>query len=620
MQSKNLFLLSIFCFIINASLFAQNLTEAYPGTQERKVSPGKTNYYIDPQAGNDNNVGINRRAPWKSFKRVNQLILSPGDRIEILKPGSFSESLVLIAHGNKSLPINIYFASGRYDVFPAHVIAKRLHISNTNDKPYQSKSIALMFDSCQFTNITGHANFVLRGKMMETYVNNCTNIKFDGLSFDYERPTVSELKVVAVGSNYSDLQMHRDSKFSIKDSLLTWEGEGWSSAPGSLWQILDLKSGMLRRIGINMDDIRYVQLGKDRVRAYYRDPNQNRRFEKGYVYQNRNIERDYAGIFMQRSKNIELKNMRIYFMHGMGIVSQYCENIKVNKLIVKPADSSGRTCAAWADILHFSGCKGMIDIGDSYLSAANDDAVNVHGTYLKIKQIKSATEILVEFMQEQTFGFNPYAKGDSIDLVQSKSLLAVESNVVTNSTMLNDKEVLLTLKDPISTRVNVNDAVENITATPEVSIHNNVITRIPTRGILTTTRRKISIKNNDFSYNYMSAILVSDDASDWYESGMVKDMLITQNNFSNCGEPTIAIYPENKEKAKIPVHKNIAVTKNIFNTDSSKILYAKSTSNLRMNNNKIKMSKSNKNVEELIDLKDCEQFEILNNKIVTQRK
>jgi hypothetical protein len=40
------------------------------------------------------------------------------------------------------------------------------------------------------------------------------------------------------------------------------------------------------------------------------------------------------------------------------------------------------------------------------------------------------------------------------------------------------------------------NAIENITWTPEVEIRNNFFARIPTRGVLVTTRRKVVIENN----------------------------------------------------------------------------------------------------------------------------
>lgn len=52
----------------------------------------------------------------------------------------------------------------------------------------------------------------------------------------------------------------------------------------------------------------------------------------GQSYQNRNTRRDCCGFFQYRSKNILWNNCHIYYMHGMGVVSQFCENIMFSHL------------------------------------------------------------------------------------------------------------------------------------------------------------------------------------------------------------------------------------------------------------------------------------------------
>ena len=47
-------------------------------------------------------------------------------------------------------------------------------------------------------------------------------------------------------------------------------------------------------------------------------------------------------------------------------------------------------------------------------------------------------------------------------------------------------------------RDNPNLVVENVTYTPEVIVRNNYFSRIPTRGLLVTTRRKVLIESNTF--------------------------------------------------------------------------------------------------------------------------
>lgn len=604
MRFKNYFLLLLLLCSAQSGLFAQESSSIYASFKERRQSPGKTIYYIDPKAGNDNNTGTQLKKPWKTFKPVNKLILAAGDVVQVLSSGEFHESLVLMGKGTLQSPVKLKFAAGRYDFFPAKAIKKQLHITNTNDRPYEQKAIALMFDSAQFVNVEATAaKFIFRGKTIETFINNCQNISLSGMSYDYHRPTVSELTVLNTGANYADVTIHADSKFSIKDSVITWQGEGWSYQPDSYWQVLNTATDEISRINIPMENVRFVAQGGQNVRVYFKG---SPVFKKGFTYQNRDVTRDCAGLFIQHSKNVELKNINIYFMHGMGVVSQFCENIKMTNLSVKPEASSKRTCAAWADILHFTGCKGKIEVGNSYLSAANDDAINVHGTHLKIVKIPAPNKIHVVFKHSQTYGFDPFSAKDSLDFIHPESLLPFGSNVVLQTERVNDKEFVLTLQNAVPKDLQVNDVVENVTATPQLWVHHTTIARIPTRGILTTTRRKTLIENNTFLKTEMSAVFVNDDASSWYESGIVRDLVIRNNNFIKCGGPVINIHPENTVDHDQKVHANISVLNNTFDMKDGLLFAAKSTSNINIKGNKITVAKLPESISSLLKFEKCE--------------
>ncbi len=586
----------------------------YPTAESRQLSPGNTAYFIDPINGDDKNKGQSKIKPWKTFTPANRLVFNSGDRLIILSPGVFRTSLTLIARGNNAQPVKVIFAPGQYHIYDTDAYRTKLNISNTNDVPQGQKAIALYVSKSKnvMLNASG-AKFILHAKMIETCIDSSENISLEGISYDYNRPTVSEFKVIAKNISYADLQVNKDSKYSIADSVLTWEGDGWRNKVGWYWQEFNPATGYLTRAGLSFDKARFADLGHNKLRVFYAsDPG----FKTGFIYQTRDVTRDCTGIFLQRSKNISLKNVRIYFMHGMGIVSQFCQNLTMDALVVKPDPTSGRTCTAWADILHFSGCRGKIEIKNSYLSAANDDAVNVHGVHLRIVEKPAPNQLRVRFMHGQTFGFNAYQPGDSLELIHGNSLLAFAHNVVTKSEMLNDKDILLTLSEPVTTLLQPDDAIENVTWTPEVFIHHTTITSIPTRGILVTTRRKALIEDNQFLGTASSGILVEDDAEGWYESGMVKDLTIRNNKFVECGEPIISIHPENNIYAG-PVHHNLQITGNTFTVSGSKVLSAKSTAGINFNSNMIIIPKA-ADINTLIGFKGCSNVNTLNNKLVVR--
>ncbi len=575
----------------------------YPSSENRIKSAEKTTYYIDPNIGNDENLGTDKNKPWRSFKKVNQLVLTKGNRIEILSAGSFYESLFIIGEGTEKSPITVSFARGMYNFYPEKAYKSKFHISNTNDAPDSLKAIAFYFlDSKNITINAIGAKVSFRGKVIETCINNCENVNIEGFEFDYYRPTVSELKVVKTRDHFADVQIHNDSKYNIIDSTLIWIGEGWQHKAQPLWQIFNPEDQTVRRNSLPINKLRFSEIANNQVRIHFKE---NPGFIEGLIYQNRDTFRDYAAVFINQSKNISWKNINIYFMHGLGFVSQMCETITFDSMYIGPRKGSGRTCAAWADIFHFSGCKGKLEVSNSYLSAANDDAVNVHGTHLRIIEKLSNRIIKVSFMHPQTYGFNAFIEGDSVEFIRAKSLLPYSTNLVSKTIMLNDKEIELTFEKDIPEDIQINDVIENISWIPDVNISNSTIVHIPTRGILVTSRGKVVIENNLFSKTHMSAILIADDANNWFESGYVRNVTIQNNKFMECGEPVISINPENREISdKYPVHKNITITNNQFKLQSKSLLFAKSTGNINVSDNLIEV-KEDMGIDELIKFEYC---------------
>ncbi len=585
----------------------------YPEATERIVSNENIIYYINPVSGSDKNIGTKKDAPWKTFKRVNQLILTKGNKIEIIAPGTFRESLFLIGQGTTKHPITVQFAPGKYDFYPQNAYKSKFHISNTNDAPDSLKAVAFYLLDSENINIEGNgADIIFRGKVINATLINCSNINIDRLSFDYFRPTVSEMKVIKVGDHFADVQIHTDSKFKISDSLITWIGEGWEDPLQGYWQEFDSASQTVTRKHLNPSMMRFSEIDNNHLRIHF---DKNPGLISGLTYQTRNTFRDYSAFLIEKSKNIFWKNIDIYFIHGLGFVSQFCENIQFDSLIVKPKENSGRTCSAWADILHFSGCKGDILVTNSYLSATHDDPINVHGTHLRIVDVISEQKIKVRFMHPQAFGFDAFFIGDSIEFINVKSLLPYAKNKITQVTRLNDKEFELTLSNTIPDNIQPNDVIENSTWTPNVTIKNIKLLYTPTRGILVTTKGKVFIENSEFIKSVMSAILIADDAGSWFESGYVRDVTIRNNKFIDCASPVINIRPENTEIAEeYPVHKNIQIVNNQFKLDKNLLLSAKSTGNIKFSNNVVEVNKFLE-IDDLVNLKACSNVEIKGNQI-----
>ncbi len=501
--------------------------------------------------------------------------------------------------GSKEAPIKVHFAPGRYDFFPSNALRRKYQISNTNDDPDGEKAIGILFDGAKHVKLSGaEARLVYRGKMIEVCVDGSEDISISDLQFDYHRPTVSEFRCTAVAQDYVDFEIHKDSKYEIRDGRITWLGEGWSYGSG-LGQELHPDINQVWRWGSDpLKDLTVKETKPYHIRAVGKH-----NLKAGRVYQIRNPRRDCAGVFTRRSKDIHWKSVRFYFLHGMGLVHQFSENLTFDNVSIAPDPERGRTCAAWADGIQVSGCRGKVIVRNCTFSGAQDDAINIHGTHLRVIEQLSNRQIKVRFMNNQTFGFMAFNPGDEITFLHSDSLKTYGPNKLKAAEMNGAKEMVLTLERPVPAVLKKNDAVENVTWTPEVLISRCKVMRIPTRGFLITTRRKVVVEDNDFHRTTLSAILLENDAKRWFESGPIHDMTIRNNRFFYCGEPTIHFNPQNSV-ANSAVHQNVRIEGNHFVSRSSLSVKAKSTTGLAVTGNTI-YSNHEREEHQVVQTTDC---------------
>ncbi|MEI6177835.1 MAG: hypothetical protein WCS43_13160 [Verrucomicrobiota bacterium] len=175
-------------------------SEPYPTAEKRVSSPGHTVYHIDPDKGDDTKSGLDHDHAWKTFRHINQLRLAPGDRVEIVAPGAFDQTLALAGGGTAEAPVEVRFAAGRYDFHPDNAFRDTYQISNTNSVPDGLKAVGMLLAGAKHVRVSGpDATIVYRGKMIEVCIDGSEDINLSGLAFDYHRPTVSEFKVVEHG-------------------------------------------------------------------------------------------------------------------------------------------------------------------------------------------------------------------------------------------------------------------------------------------------------------------------------------------------------------------------------------------------------------------------------------
>ena len=121
-----------------------------------------------------------------------------------------------------------------------------------------------------------------------------------------------------------------------------------------------------------------------------------------------------------------LENITLHYTEGMGVLAQLCRNVSLDgiKVCFENKDSS-RYITTLVDATHFSHCRGQIVSKNGFYENMGDDAINVHGIYLKVEKVVDQHTVVGRFMYEQTWGFDWGFPGDEIQFLSSETSDAV---------------------------------------------------------------------------------------------------------------------------------------------------------------------------------------------------
>ena len=378
-------------------------------------------------------------------------------------------------------PVTLRIPPGRYDFFPGHATRRPCHCSNATEPDSDgTRTIALdLTDTAGLTLDGPGARLVMRGKMTLLVAERCRRLTLKGLEFDFARPAFSEITALEKHPGHWIGKAHPDSRYTIVDGKnILWTGEDWQDTHNMV-QHFDPESGKAWRGRDPLTGVTSItDLGNRKLRF---EGGALAQVAPGRTYQFRNTRRDQVAMWFNHCKDVLLEDVAVRACHGFGIDSQFTENITFRRLRFAPDPESGRTNASAADLLHFSGCKGAVRILDSTLAGGHDDAVNVHGTHLRVIGQPAPDQICLRFMHPQTWGFQAFFPGDEIELVNKDTLLPYAKATVKAVAFSpsSPREQTLTLNQKVTVAALNSDAVENVTWTPSVEIRGCTIQHIP---------------------------------------------------------------------------------------------------------------------------------------------
>ena len=501
------------------------------------------------------------------------------------------------------------FPEGRYEFHEKGAAVREYYISNHDQT--NPKKVGIALEDMKNLTLDGQGSeFVFHGRMLPVSLLRSENCLLKNFSIDFENPHIAQVKIVE--NDPQDGIVFEPAPWVdyriAKDSIFEAYGEGWTMRHS--WGIAF--DGDTKHLVYNTSDIGCPTKGASEVapRRIHAPGWKDARLVPGTVVAMRGWGRPTPGIFLSHDVNTTIENVKVHYAEGMGLLAQLCENITLEKFgVCLKGDADPRYFTTQADATHFSGCKGKIVSCNGLYEGMMDDAINVHGTYLKVVKRVDDRTLVGRYMHGQSWGFEWGCPGDEVQFIRSNTMELVGKQNKIISIRPYDKEqtegareFLITFQEPVDQVINEQSGfgIENLTWTPEVLFSGNVIRNNRARGSLFSTPRKTIVENNLFDHTSGAAILLCGDCNGWFETGHV---IIRKNRFVNAltnlfqfTNAVISIYPE------IPDLKGqqqyfhggpeggIVIEDNEFETFDAPILYAKSVDGLVFRNNTIKLN------------------------------
>ena len=495
------------------------------------------------------------------------------------------------------------FPEGRYEFHEKGAAVREYYISNHDQT--NPKKVGIALEDMKNLTLDGQGSeFVFHGRMLPVSLLRSENCLLKNFSIDFENPHIAQVKIVE--NDPQDGIVFEPAPWVdyriAKDSIFEAYGEGWTMRHS--WGIAF--DGDTKHLVYNTSDIGCPTKGASEVapRRIHAPGWKDARLVPGTVVAMRGWGRPTPGIFLSHD---------VHYAEGMGLLAQLCENITLEKFgVCLKGDADPRYFTTQADATHFSGCKGKIVSCNGLYEGMMDDAINVHGTYLKVVKRVDDRTLVGRYMHGQSWGFEWGCPGDEVQFIRSNTMELVGKQNKIISIRPYDKEqtegareFLITFQEPVDQVINEQSGfgIENLTWTPEVLFSGNVIRNNRARGSLFSTPRKTIVENNLFDHTSGAAILLCGDCNGWFETGACRHVIIRKNRFVNAltnlfqfTNAVISIYPE------IPDLKGqqqyfhggpeggIVIEDNEFETFDAPILYAKSVDGLVFRNNTIKLN------------------------------
>lgn len=492
----------------------------------------------------------------------------------------------------------------RLQLWPRYAARRDLFVSNNDAGPH---AVAFYLHGLRhFTVDGGGAELLFHGSVTPFVVEGCEDITLENFAVDYRRPNYFQARIAEVGDGWFTLDWDEDEFCcTVQDDTFVFS-DPETGAHIADSRVLAQEFDPEKKAPVPFGTPYFAVLGgradKDSFLAgMYRflsagqtGPHTMRLTgELGFSHREGDVlvmtpggRRD-PGIVLSDTCRTLIRRVKLYHTASMGIVGQLSHDITLDGVEMRVRPGSRRVLSTQADATHFVNCTGTVEMKNCVFLSMMDDASNIHGIYTSVDCVPDGHTLLLRFGHYQQYGQLLYRPGDRVRLLRRGTLEKYAEPTVESARLLNGEFLYLTVRGELGGLPEAGDVAENTSRMPAVHIDGCLCGDNRPRGFLLTTCRPVVVENCEFR-NMNSAIECAGDASTWFESGPVQDVLIRHNRFVNsayAGGPVISLCPALPAGAAGPYHRNVRITGNLFRLHEKRFLAARAADGLVFSDN-----------------------------------
>lgn len=433
------------------------------------------------------------------------------------------------------------FEKGVYHFYEEGTVRRRLNVLNGK---MDEKKVLFDFDGRKNVTVDGGGStFIWHGNVFPFAATHCEGVRLMNFTTRAFRPSFAEFRIVAFHDDGFTLRYADDVDWRVKDGAILIETDlGTFDSREKIISLHSLDRCCINYLFVANEKTRRDNLaapfmnavaedcGDGTVRVRNRHQNlggcmDNEPFKVGEPLAMLLNGRERCGAFFADSKDVVVKDVAFESGDGMGIISLFNENLTIDGYRVVP--KKGGKVSITADCLYVVNNRGKVEVKNTELSWSMDDAVNMHGTYLRLVSAEGRKAVFAA-IHESSVGLWPFRVGDVVefsaelprrDVLGTAKVVSVEPTSNGGVTLGFDSDVS---GYPAGTRI------EDISALPSlVHIHDSAFH--DTMHLRLSGRNPYLVEHCRFERGL--ALLISDLSGYWGESGRTADMTIRDNTF-----------------------------------------------------------------------------------------